>query len=67
MNNGNGRRYSETSSTGGQGLGKDEETMLHKFGLTGMTALNDRYTFQKYKELLSQAKQLDKGFTPKKL
>jgi hypothetical protein len=25
--------------------GKDEETMLHKVGLTGMSALNDKYAF----------------------
>ena len=49
------------------GNGKDEETMLHKFGFTGMSALNDKYVFQKYKELLANAKSIDKNFNYKRI
>ena len=62
-----GRRNSEQSSQNDGGPGKDEETMLHKFGFSGMSALNDKYTFQKYKELLADAKNLDKNFNYKRL
>jgi hypothetical protein len=31
---------------------KDEDTMMHKAGITGMSALNDSYAFQKYRELI---------------
>lgn len=40
-----GRRLSDASSQNMNGNGKDEETMLHKFGFSGMSALNDKYVF----------------------
>lgn len=49
------------------GVGKDEETMLHKFGFSGMSALNDKYVFQKYKELIASSKNLDKNYNNKRL
>lgn len=49
------------------GNNKDEETMLHKFGFSGMSALNDKYVFQKYKELVANAKTMDKNFNHKSI
>lgn len=35
----------DSSTTSSMAAGRDEETMLHKFGMTGMSALNDKYAF----------------------
>jgi len=41
--------------------------MLHQYGFSGINTLNDSLAFQKYKELVQNAKNLDKNFNYKKL
>lgn len=62
-----GRRGSDSSSQLNGAGNKDEETMLHKFGFSGMSALNDKFVFQKYRELLASAKHLDRTLNHKRL
>ena len=62
-----GRKLSDLSSQNNGGGNKDEETMLHKFGFSGMSALNDKFVFQKYKELLASSKNLEKNLNYKRL